>query len=401
MNKACSLLTVFLMWTLVSCKGFLGEPTDLSFIDVPETSDNVDGYVPILPVIAGFADPVDIHAGYDNLIYVVDHGAEEIAAYDQAGRRMAAFKLPGVKAVAQDRRLHLLALAETDTTIGDVSYRLNSIYRLRLYNDGIYDLSRARVINRIIHPFYYKSSVGSPDADVSFNDVAVLANNSYYVSRSGPRNLATQFGGPDNNVLLFSADDMYLGPVAISTSQGAVRDFFRLPFALTTLAQPPIPPATTVSGAQDFFVSLLDSNLTLQVLAMRAFQSDQGTEYEVRTDLVVGDTARADGFLYQPNRFKRPMGLTAQFGKSGTNYLFVIDERLDSVYKFSSVGLEGVSPLPSAQTTKWSRVSFGGHGAGPTQFDGPTAVANLDNTLYVCDRGNRRIVRFRLARDME
>ena len=390
-----------LVLTLAGCKSFWGEPTDLSFIDVPALGGDTDGYVPILPAITGLSDPVDVAAGFDEQIYVVDRGTEEIIAYDQAGRRMASYRLPGVKAVAQDRRLNLLALTETDTLIGDTRFRLDAIVRLRLFNDGVYDLAGARVVRKIVHPFYFKVAAATSDADIRFHAIAVYGDNSYLVSRSGPRNLANQFGGPDNNVLLFNANDNFLGPASVVTSQGIDRSFFRNPFGLTTFAQPPLPPSNTVTASGDFVVSLLDTNLTLQVLMLRGVQSDQGLEFNVRTDLITGDTSRASGFLYRPRRFTRPLGLAAQFGKAGVNYIFVVDEARDSVYQFSTTGLEGVAPLPWAQTTKYNRVSFGGRGNGPTQFDGPTAVASQNNTLYVCDRGNKRVTRFRLARDLE
>jgi hypothetical protein len=395
------LLAASLFVVLAGCRSFWGEPTDLSFIEVPPINDNTDGYVPILPPIDGLSDPVDVAAGFDDLIYVVDRGTEEIIAYDQAGRRMASYRLPGVKAVAQDRRLNLLALTETDTLIGDSRFRLDAVVRLRQYNDGVYNLSTARVVRKIVHPFYFKVAAASSDADIRFHSIAVYADNSYLVSRSGPRNQTNQFGGPDNNVLLFNANDQFLGPATVATSQGIDRSFFRSPFGLTTFAQPPLPPSNTVSTSTDFAVSLLDTNLTLQVLLLRGVQSDQGLEFNVRTDLITSDPSRADGFLYQPRRFTRPMGLAAQFGKAGVNYIFVVDQARDSVYQFSATGLEGVAPLPSASTTKYNKVSFGGRGTGPTQFNGPTAVASQNNTLYVCDRGNKRVVRFRLARDLE
>ena len=55
---------------LSSCRGFFGEKTDPSFIDVPIYINRDVAYVPIQPVWDGFIRPVDIIIGYDELVYV-------------------------------------------------------------------------------------------------------------------------------------------------------------------------------------------------------------------------------------------------------------------------------------------------------------------------------------------
>ena len=219
------------------------------------------------------------------------------------------------------------------------------------------------------------------------------------VTRSGIRNIPNQFGGPDNAVLRFSDDDKWEGIVSVRTNQGTFNDYFRNPFGITTIAQPPIAPSTQVSNSKMFYVSMLDQATTLKVQAINVVQGDQGTEYVLNTTLAADDTSRADGFIYAANRFSMPMGLTYQF--ASTEYLFVVDADKDSVYKFTRTGLEGVQPLPGASRRKPIIVSFGGRGNGPKQFNRPVAVANVGRTLYVCDAGNGRIMRYRLTRDME
>ena len=103
------------------------------------------------------------------------------------------------------------------------------------------------------------------------------------------------------------------------------------------------------------------------------------------------DVARLDWYWPTPTDASR----------KGALDVFVADAGTDSLYQFSTAGLEGISPAPTATSLKWINVSFGGPGTTPTRFDGPAAVANLNNTLYICDRGNRRILRYRLARDLE
>jgi hypothetical protein len=158
-----------------------------------------------------------------------------------------------------------------------------------------------------------------------------------------------------------------------------------------------VPPATTVSTSKDFIVAMTDPLTAVKVQLFTVRETDQGTDYSLNTTLVTGDTTRADGFLYTPSRFVMPVGLTYQFGTQ--NNIFVVDEALDSLYIFSSQGLEGVNPPATSQSRKWIKVSFGGRGQGPMQFDRPTAVAFQNRNVFVCDRGNKRISRFRLSTD--
>ena len=67
-----------LLFSMSACEGFFGKKVDSSFIDVPVYNERQVAYVPIQPVWEGFALPEDITIGYDELIYIVDGGTEEI-----------------------------------------------------------------------------------------------------------------------------------------------------------------------------------------------------------------------------------------------------------------------------------------------------------------------------------
>jgi sugar lactone lactonase YvrE len=86
--------------------------------------------------------------------------------------------------------------------------------------------------------------------------------------------------------------------------------------------------------------------------------------------------------LLRINRFTNPEGLTLD--PSGN--LYVVDSATDSLYRFSSRGIE--------------RYSFGGTGSGERHFRQPSGVAVFDRTVYVADRGNNRVVRFKLSTDL-
>ena len=113
----------------------------------------------------------------------------------------------------------------------------------------------------------------------------------------------------------------------------------------------------------------------------------------------MGDTTQGEGFLYDEFKFAQPSDLA--YAADETNYTFVLDAGKDSLFVFTSRGIEGVAPPPGGTSTLPVPVSFGGTGDGALQFRGPQGVAYFDRTVYVADTGNGRISRFRLNTDFE
>lgn len=379
---------------LTSCKDFFGKKTDLSFIEVPQYDNQLVAFIPIQPIITDFIKPIDITAGYDELLYVVDEGTNEIIAMDQAGRLLSRFFLKGVKKVVQDRKLNLLAIADFDTTINNITYTLSAIYRIKI-NPSNYSLNSAQIINRIVHPFYFRTSFAASDAQVKLNGIALLADGSYYVTRTGNNNSSTQFGGPEDAVIYFNDKDQFQYYLVVNTETGVSTDYFKKPFGIVTLAQPPQSPF--VNTSQKFYFTSLEANTALKVQLITITTTENGIDYSLDTDQIIGDTSKAEGFLYTANRFQAPKGLA--FSGDGTNYLFVTDSEKDSVYVFTNTGLEGVKPPAGSESTKYIKVSFGGTGSAPNQFKQPMGLTFYRKILYICDPGNQRIVRFRLTTD--
>jgi len=388
--------SVFLLpFLLVGCGDFFGRKTDLSFIDVPEYDNTLIAYVPLLPYWEGFQAPVDICVGYDDLYYVADSAAGEIVCLDEAGRRLGSFRLPGVHAIAQDRRLDLLAAAPIDTIIGGQRYRLDAIIRIRLQSPDGYGIRHATIVNRLVHPFYFKSTFSTTDTLVRFRRIAVLGDNSYYVTRNGVDQDPIKFGGPDDAVLRFNSRDEWQEAVIVESSTGSQPDFFKGVWAIAGRARPPQSPF--VSNADGFWVGLTAPGLPLKVHSVVPREGEQGRFYEVEFRWAQGDSSLADGFLATPQKFSRPEGIA--FTGGAQPYLIVADAGKDSVYVFTLSGLEGVIPPPAAGTRRPVKVSFGGRGSGPLQMNRPTAVAHHKRILYVADAGNRRIMRLRLTTD--
>lgn len=380
-----------------SCEGFFGKKTNTDFLDIPLYDNRTVAYVPIQPVIGGLSYPVDIIAGWDELIYVADGGTEQIISYDQAGNEISRFGVPGLKAIAQTRELDILATGIKDTVINQVARKLPAIYRIDLNTKGPYGLSNARIVNTIVHPFYFKSGTPtSSDEQVSFEGISVLHDNRYYVSRNGSSNDNNQFGGPDDAVIIFNAVDVYQSPIVINTSLGLFNNFFKSPKGISTFAVPPQSPAVNRNG--HFISTSSDPNNNLSVQVIDRIETDFGASFQVR-NLSPLDTTKAERVLYEPGRFSAAIDVAV--AGDGTNYFWVADALKDSVFQFNALGYEGVNPPSGLSSNKVIKVSFGGRGQSLTQFHEPRAIAYLNRILYVADAQNGRILRFKLSTDFE
>ncbi len=401
-----TLLRCFLLLSigigLTGCEGYFGEKTDLDFIEIPDFSNRQVAYVPILPVLDAFQRPTDICVGFDQLIYVVDSATEEVIALDEAGREVGRLFVPGARSVAQDRRFDLLVIGEHDTLVNaTTTLTFSAIYRIRMLSGDGYSLSSGKIIKKIVHPFFEKNSYSTNDVQVKFNRIAVLGdnlnaarNNQYYVSRSGPGGSGPL--GPNDAVFWFGNNDELISRVGVTVSGGAViNDFFRTPHGITSFTQPP---QITASNSRDFIYTSLDPSNALKVQYVEFLESEFGAEFRPRI-LASSDTSKASGFINSPNKFNRPHDITV--AGDATRFIFVVDGVTDSVYQFTSTGLEGVLPPAATGITKYQKASFGGTGSGITQFNRPMSVAYYNQILYVADTDNGRILRFKLTLDFD
>jgi hypothetical protein len=395
MKKFIWILLVGVLGT--SCDNFFGDKTDVSFIDIPEFQNRPIAYVPIQPALTQFVAPNDVLAGFDDLVYVVDEGTEEIIGYDQSGRELYSFRVPGVTNVTQDRRLNLIAIGTKDTTIRGVPYSLSCIYRIDLQGLFGYGLNNARIVSETVHPFYLKNTFSTSDAEVRFRDIAVIGENEYYVSRTGNSNDPNKFGGPDYAVLLFDENDKYITPISVTTQGGVFRDFFKTPFGMSSFAKPP---QISASFSRNFLFTSMDQDADnlYRVREIQYNETDFGVEYNPNA-IIPPDTTLADGSIFEPGKFIEPVDVTLT--GDGTGYIFVVDQAKDSVFQFTTNGLEGIKPPPGAGQIKYVKVSFGGTGIELTQFNKPAAVAYINEILYVADKGNSRVLRFKLTTDFD
>lgn len=382
-----------LLWA--GCEGFFGKKTDTEFLDPPLYNDRTVAYVPVIPALSGFDMPTDVIVGWDELIYVVDEGKEMIISYDQAGKKLSSFSVPGAYKIAQLRNLDLLVTGTKDTLVGGQNLTLPALYRIRQTQGNASSLAFARIQNTLVHPFCFNpsSTANATDEQVVFTGVGILADGRYYLSKTGPGTAGSTLG---DAVVLFDAKDNFQTPINVSTTVGLYTDYFKLPQSICTYVQPPQSPAVSTKG--DFIFASWSSSNVLKVQGILYKESDNGASYETKifTDT---DTAKGRMGLSQPYRFAQPSDIA--IAGDGTGYIFVTDAEKDSLFIFNSLGYEGVTPPAGASSKKAVFASFGGKGTASLQFQTPVAVAYEPTTrvVYVVDQGNRRVSRFKLTTD--
>ena len=408
---------------LVGCDDLFGSKQDDTTDEIFDAGRIEPGliseveYIPLTPFftvggdLAPITAPQDIYVGYDELIYMVD--ARGLHVFDLAGR--PALFLPidgGGTSVVQDRRLDVYVTARRDTMLNGQNWNLPVI----IHYTGI-TTGSPRVNNVIWHPFdddsrkFNRPDPIDTDELVEFTGVAVLRNNSIYVSRRGPVNDRTSVILPHNTILNFTPEGINLGAIlALNPTRPSLRSAIN-PADVLTFIQPP--QRSSFSNEQHFIIaqsSALDGNpdsiipgteLTYSVLSIRAVETNDGIEYRPDTQRLQSafNPNAGEGFLYEEFKFTNPSDLA--LAADGTNYLYVLDSAKDSLFIFTAAGIEGVAPPPGSQSTTPVPVSFGGTGDGALNFNRPNGVAYFDRIVYVADTGNNRISRFKLNTDFE
>lgn len=421
-----SLIFLLILATAVACSDFLGSKGDSvtdEIFDEGRQDPNliVDdiGYA-ALPFWSGFDQPTDVYVGYDELVYVTD--AAGLHVLDRAGRVYNTISLDGAVAVTQDRLLNVYVAARKDTVITAVdpntAWNLPVVHKIRNANGA----GPLEFIQTLYHPFMDASRATDAarrfrldrnrvdnEELVEITGLAVLANNDLYVSRRGPRNQEGQAISTDNTVLVFTenrdSDGNRLGTMrntsqirALSPNSPSLRSGIALT-DIETFAGPP--QRENMTQSMSFLISQgdPDRNIPLRVLWVDAVLTPDGLEYRTRPQLLAQDTTRADSFLYEQNKFRNPSALA--YSADARAHIFVTDSVTDSLYLFQSNGVEGINPPPGSDLTKAINVSFGGTGNGPREFNEPSGVAYFRRVVYVADKNNNRISRFRLNIDFE
>ncbi|MES2655781.1 MAG: hypothetical protein V4620_09345 [Bacteroidota bacterium] len=410
MSSIRNIFILFILLAFVASCSIFGDKQNDTVDDVlkqgqidPNLVPKAVSYVPIFPFFKGFQHPVDIYVGYDEMIYVIDDKGLNIL--DQKGTLAQIIAIPGATEVTQDRRLHTYVIGKVFDS--GVNATVTCVYHLKGTGQGNYEF-----VDTLIHPFCDASRQstqyrGADDEAVEFTGIACLFDNTLYVGRKGPRNETGTFIRPDNAILVFSQDGENIGYAAgLNPNESSLKTAVGIS-GLATYAAPP-QRLQGISTSKNIFLTSNNqtANLEYKALSINVIDDpDLGTQYTENASFLNFDISKASTFLYEPFRFKKPEDCF--IAPDATNYIFVVDSETDSVYVFTNQGFEGVNPPANSGIKKQVNVSFGGRAAdgqptdGPFNFNNPMGICYNRRMIYVADRDNNRICRYKLNTDLE
>jgi len=385
------------------------------------TLEKLDGYAPVQPFWSGFDAPEDVHIGFDEFVYVTDANGLHLLDRGDLSPRIT-ISLDGANAVTQDRLLNVYVSARIDTIIESIdptiTWNLPAIFKIKNMNGA----GPLTYVDTLIFPFDDASLSTSAAQNARLNrnssinyerveitGLSILGDNTLYVTRKGPFNETTQVAAPDNTVLEFSRirENGVLTSKMINVRQ--IRTLNpAIPSLMSGIGLSAIssfvasPQRDSFTDDRSFLIAQADQNVDIpfRVLWINAVETVDGLVFQQNSSLLAQDTTQADGFLYDPNKFIKPVDIA--YTADDDSYIFVIDQELNKLFQFQTNGQEGVPPPAGAEDqTRQILVSFGEFGAGPKQFNQPSGVAYFDRVVYVADKGNNRISRFKLTSDFE
>jgi NHL repeat len=348
----------------------LGGCAEEDKIDLSQFPINIDPgtigdttYIPITPVITGFNEPSDIHFGYDQQIYVADKNNNRVVQLNLAGGIVSYSDfILRPKKVSQDRNFDLLVIATViDTIPPNILDSIDVVYRFRLQPNG-------GILSGVVPTIAFRSNQPTPipGDHGSFTGIATFQDNYYLVSRSGPNNSSPI--DPDNAIFRIDRFDN-TNPVP-----ERLPGFEAEGQGLLSLQE--------ISGITAFSYNNVDL-IYIQKSSNAAFKVQWCLYDEAEGTYIPKFSPSGNVDLLRNGLLIEPADITIdQF-----NNIYIIDSYKDSLYKFNSLG-----SLRSE--------SFGGEGATTSQFSNPLGVAFFNKTLYICDTGNNRILRFILSTDI-
>ncbi len=243
---------------------------------------------------------------------------------------------------------------------------------------------------------------GSDDEKVTFTGIATTADNTLYITRNGPRNDLTAFSAPDNAVLVFDPSGKNIRYAKeLNSGSSSLKSVLGLTGITSFCAPPQV--QFGMNPSSDFIILQGDLSQPVEFRSLWITQNvDAGTgetTYGQNNALLNTDTSKASRFLYDPYRFKHPVDVCISPDKNG--YIFIVDDILDSVFIFTQAGYEGVNAPATAASKKQIIASFGGTGFDLFHFKKCSGVAYFNKVLYIADKENNRICRYKLSTDIE
>ncbi|MCX7984720.1 MAG: hypothetical protein N3A63_07455 [Bacteroidetes bacterium] len=316
-------------------------------------------YLEIVPPFMGFRSPSVLYVGKDNLLYIAD--SNRIVMMNFAGTVMGERAIDNPSAIAQDWTLDLLVAGTVSQQTSTGVRTIAALFRIHLVDSlsNVYhDLSRARIDT-------VWKEITRPNR--RFVGIGTMPDNTYLVARTGPDNSSPI--DPDTRVMRFSKNDKYITPVTdLATGVGNGIQFIN---QLTTLI--------TFPNSRNFLLAQQQVGVAYAVLWLVYKQSEEFEGWQPRFD-PTNPTSMSVDFI-RPYRYVLPKGLAIDDRRLD---IFIADAGLDSIVKFNSRG-------------QFKKESFGPYKVGHPFH--PTGVAFFDKTLYVSDKSQRCIFRFKLSTD--
>jgi streptogramin lyase len=375
MKKLLPFSLIFCAFIVFSCQE---DKFDINSLPKATTNANISDtiYIKQNPDWTGFNSPQAVIVGNEGLVYVADTYNDRIVMLDIAGRLIGySQRIQRPVAIAQDKRLQLLVCAEFDTVLRGQETTFGAVYRLNL-PAASYDISRATPMRVIWDTTLgnYASRRYTAIATTYYSVGSSLNADAYYVGRTGQNNTATY--DPDDAIVLYSKNDVFQSSVTQEFAQEGTGLLSM--HNVTALATKPTGTST------EFVFAQIENSAVTPLWKVQWIQLTVQGQTENWASKFYPSTDGDIDFL-RINRFVQPRGLALD--QSGN--LFVADAGTDSIYHFNSRGIE--------------QYSFGGHNDPyGRNFNQPYGIAyyDADKTLFVADKGNNRICRFKLSIDM-
>jgi len=339
-------------------------------------------YIQIQPAWVGFNNPKNIKIGFDYILYVTEPDNNRIVMVDLAGTTVGYSQyVKRPVAITEDRRFNLIIACEYDTTVSGQTITVAAIAKVRLFNYD-HDISAAPVdivYHESPHEQISRDGTGNLTSGRELTGVAVLPDNSYYVTRSGNNNSSSV--DPDNMVLHFdkndneySSDYIDLVPSLVPTGTGFV--------AINQISN--ITTFPTKQYGTDFILTQIDPANAFKV---KWITFNPGSElYAPSWDskFSLDPTKYSSGKLPDiiSGLFVTPQAVMVD----DRSNIYVIDSSLDSLMKFDLTG-------------KLLHESFGPSKSGGTLLH-PFGITYFNKIVYISDTGHNRILRYELSTDL-
>ncbi|HEY9167637.1 MAG TPA: hypothetical protein VIS48_15895 [Candidatus Kryptonia bacterium] len=382
MKIGLSVLAAAVLFVGCNQKSNIVDPSTLPKATGQVVSDT--NYIQIQPAWTAFSSPKDIKIGYDDFLYVTEPGKNRVAMANLAGTILGYSQyIERPVAVTEDRRFNLIVACEYDTMVNGNVVTVAAIAKLRLFNhsDSIWAAPVEIVYHENPRQQITRDGSGNLISGREFTGIAVLPDNSYYVTRSGKNNSSSV--DPDNMILHFdknddeySSDYIDLVPTLVSTGTGFV--------AINQISN--ITTFNTRQYGTDFILTQTDPANAFKV---KWITFNPGSElfapsWDSRFSL--NPTTYSSGKLPDilSGIFVAPQAVMVD----DRSNIYIIDSQLDSLMKFDLNG-------------RLLRESFGPVKSGSMPLLHPSGITYFNKIIYISDTGHNRVLRYELSTDLK